>query len=80
MAHTSSKPGLTHKTVHIGSSFAAGAMMLSRMNRSEVSRYDDLMADLSRLRTPAPVPLEATQPKPVDVNTRKSRWTRWISR
>ncbi|MCX5521077.1 hypothetical protein OSH10_21780 [Kaistia defluvii] len=46
MADSNLKSSLSARTWKFGSNFAAGAMMLSRMNRSEISRYDDLIADL----------------------------------
>lgn len=42
------KPSLGKRTLTLGSSFAAGAMMLSHMNRSAVTRFDDMIADLAR--------------------------------
>ncbi|WP_029073902.1 hypothetical protein [Kaistia adipata] len=50
MGKSVAKPSLGTRTLDFGSSFAAGAMMLSRMNRSELSRFDDLVADLCCLR------------------------------
>ncbi|BCP53233.1 hypothetical protein K32_18500 [Kaistia sp. 32K] len=68
------KPSLGTRTLEFGSSFAAGAMMLSRMNCSELSRYDDLVSDLCRLRAPpggpSPEPKEATLPP-------RRRWRLW---
>ncbi|MET4632861.1 MULTISPECIES: hypothetical protein [Kaistia] len=50
MADSNLKPSLSTRTLEFGSHFAAGAMMLSRMNRSEIFRYDDLVSDLCRMR------------------------------
>jgi hypothetical protein len=50
MADSNLKPSLGTRTLQFGSNFAAGALMLSRMNRSEISRYDDLVSDLCRMR------------------------------
>lgn len=51
MANPILKPSLSTRTLQFGSNFAAGALMLSRMNRSEISRFDDLVSDLCRMRT-----------------------------
>lgn len=75
MADLPLKFGIAHRTRHFGSSLAAGAMMLSRMNRSEISRYDDLMADLSRLRTPAHVP-----PRDAATVAPRRRWKLWTAK
>lgn len=74
MGKSVSKPSLSTRTLHFGSSFAAGAMMLSRMNRSEISRYDDLVADLCCLRTP-PGSRDDDRNEP-KLPPRK-RWLRW---
>lgn len=61
----SNKLSLAARTLHFGSNFAAGALMLSRMNRSEISRYDDLVLDLCRLRAPGVSPAERREAVPV---------------
>lgn len=71
-----SKLSLSTRTLHFGSSFAAGAMMLSRMNRSEISRYDDLVSDLCCLRTPHGDRADDLRRKEPALAPRK-RWMRW---
>lgn len=73
MAKSAAKPSLSTRTLHFGSSFAAGAMMLSRMNRSEISRFDDLVADLCCLRTPGSRDDGPVEPQLVP----RWRWLRW---
>ncbi|MCX5514582.1 hypothetical protein C3941_16505 [Kaistia algarum] len=69
------KSSLGQRTLDIGSSFAAGAMMLSHMNRSGLTRYDDLMADLSRLHANQARDKRADRPlRP------RPRWVAWIYR
>ena len=53
MATSDRKPSFSQRTLDLGSSFAAGAMMLSHLNRSALTRYDDLLADLARLHRDA---------------------------
>ncbi|MBN8998806.1 MAG: hypothetical protein J0H54_05260 [Rhizobiales bacterium] len=53
MATSDRKPSLGQRTLGIGSNFAAGAMMLSHLNRSALTRYDDLLEDLARLHRDA---------------------------
>lgn len=42
------KSSIGQRTLDIGSCLAAGAMMLSHLNRSGLTRYDDLLDDLAR--------------------------------
>ncbi|ODT17145.1 MAG: hypothetical protein ABS35_26530 [Kaistia sp. SCN 65-12] len=74
MGKSVAKPSLSTRTLHFGSSFAAGAMMLSRMNRSEISRFDDLVADLCCLRTPG-----SSDGNPIETHLAapRRRWLRW---
>lgn len=53
MADSFLKLSLSTRTLQFGSNFAAGAMMLSRMNRSEISRYDDMVSELCRMQSHA---------------------------
>lgn len=76
MGKSVSKTSLSTRTLHFGSSFAAGAMMLSRMNRSEISRYDDLVADLCRLRTSPGSSSRGDDRSEPKLPPRK-RWLRW---
>jgi len=46
------------RNLGLGSSFAAGALMLCHMNSSGLGRYEQLMADLSRFNN-APLPQPA---------------------
>ena len=71
MVKSVAKPSLSTRTLHVGSSFAAGAMMLSRMNRSDISRYDDLVADLCCLHTPSGRGEERKELAP------RRRWRLW---
>lgn len=70
---------LRHGNLGLGSSFAAGALMLCHMNSQGVGRYDKLIADLSRLHaetarvTPAH---QVTAP----VSKKRSSWVRWLYR
>jgi len=73
MANSNMKLPLSKRTLQFGSSFAAGAMMLSRMNRSELSRYDDLVTDLCCLPTQASGSSHRTAP----LDKRRTRWTLW---
>lgn len=73
MANSNMKLSLSTRTLHFGSSFAAGAMMLSRMNRSELSRYDDLVSDLCCLPTPGSKSPNRSAP----TDKRRTRWTIW---
>jgi hypothetical protein len=73
MGKSVSKPSLGTRTLDFGSSFAAGAMMLSRMNRSEISRFDDLVADLCCLRTPGSRGDDRIEPQLPP----RRRWLRW---
>lgn len=75
MANSNAKPSFGTRTLHFGSSFAAGAMMLSRMNRSEISRYDDLVSDLCCLRTPGNASAHISNPAPQPLRHRT--WMRW---
>ena len=43
------------RNLGLGSSFAAGALMLCHMNSSGLGRYEQLMTDLSRFNS-APLP------------------------
>lgn len=72
MVKSTARSTLSARTLDFGSSFAAGAMMLSRMNRSEISRYDDLVADLCCLRTPHSGD-KRTEPEPAP----RKRWLLW---
>jgi hypothetical protein len=69
------KSSLSQRTLDIGSSFAAGAMMLSHMNRSGLTRYDDLLADLSRLHASQAREKRADRPLRA-----RPRWVAWIYR
>jgi hypothetical protein len=73
MGKPASRPSLSTRTLGFGSSFAAGAMMLSRMNRSELTRYDDLVSDLCCLPTPRS---QSDDPK----RRALSRWLDWRRR
>jgi len=73
MGKSVSKPSLSTRTLDFGSSFAAGAMMLSRMNRSEISRFDDLVADLCCLRPPDSRRDDPNKPQ----RAPHRRWLRW---
>jgi hypothetical protein len=73
MGKSVSKPSLSTRTLDFGSSFAAGAMMLSRMNRSELSRFDDLVADLCCLPTPVSRRDDPVKPQLAP----RRRWLRW---
>ncbi|MCX5493787.1 hypothetical protein OSH11_03625 [Kaistia dalseonensis] len=76
MARYEHKPSLGRRTLDIGSTFAAGALMLSHMNRSGLTRYDDLIADLSRFSIDAPRPARrADRPQ-----SHGPRWVRWMYR
>jgi len=77
MANSSMKPSLTARTLQFGSNCVAGAMMLSRMNRSEISRYDDLVSDLCRLRAPAPGTGPSPKGQPHERRPLRGRWTWW---
>jgi hypothetical protein len=68
MVKPNAKPSLGTRTLDFGSSFAAGAMMLSRMNRSELTRYDDLVSDLCCLPNPAQ---RRRDPYPPPLNPRR---------
>jgi hypothetical protein len=59
----------------LGSSFFAGAIMLSHMNRSDLTRYDDLLADLSRLQSEPAQRTRADRPQ-----RQRPRWIQWIYR
>ncbi len=48
MTTSDQKPSISSRTLRIGSCLAAGAMMLSHLNRSALTRYDDLLHDLAR--------------------------------
>lgn len=48
MATSDQKSSISSRTLRIGSCLAAGAMMLSHLNRSGLTRYDDLLEDLAR--------------------------------
>lgn len=77
MARSDRTPSQAQHKIGLGTSFAAGAMMLSHMNSSGLSRYDDLLADLSRLQK-APA---ARAPKRADRPLRQRiRWVSWIYR
>lgn len=49
MATSDQKTSISSRTLRIGSCLAAGAMMLSHLNRSGLTSYDDLLQDLARL-------------------------------
>jgi len=51
------------RNLGLGSSFAAGALMLCHMNSSGLGRYEQLMADLSRFNN-APTPQPARRRAP----------------
>ncbi|MBN9027224.1 MAG: hypothetical protein J0H20_16890 [Rhizobiales bacterium] len=74
MANSIMKLPLSKRTLQFGSSFAAGAMMLSRMNRSELSRYDDLVTDLCCLPTSTS---GSSHHRKAPVDKRRTRWTIW---
>lgn len=74
MARTEHKASIGKKTLDIGSSFAAGALMLSHMNRSGLTRYDDLIADLNRLQyAPNHSTKRADRP-----HQRRAAWVTWL--
>ena len=75
MSNSDRKLSLGERTIDIGSSFAAGAMMLSHMNRSGLTRYDDMMVDLARLQARQNAAKPADRPL-----RRRPRWVAWIYR
>lgn len=55
MDRTTGNAAKGSRNLGLGSSFAAGALMLCHMNSSGLGRYEQLMADLSRFNN-APLP------------------------
>jgi hypothetical protein len=81
MTQSDHKTSIGQRTLGIGSGFAAGALMLSHMNRSGLSRYDDMIADLSRLNAPAPRPAHGPKRSSARADrpqSPRSRWVAWI--
>ena len=75
MERATNKTATQERHLGIGSSLAAGAIMLCHMNSSGLSRYDNLMADLSRLNTTPRMPRRADRPQ-----RPRSRWVSWFTR
>ncbi|MBZ9935781.1 hypothetical protein LB518_05725 [Mesorhizobium sp. BR1-1-16] len=78
MERMPNKASVSPRNLGIGSSLAAGALMLCHMNSSGLTRYDNLIADLNRLNaTPPPSRLPRRSDRPQRVH---SRWVSWIYR
>ncbi len=77
MKQTPTKAVTSPRSLGIGSGLAAGALMLCHMNSSGLTRYDNLLADLGRLK-PAPQPsVNRRSDRPL---RKRSRWINWIYR
>lgn len=77
MERTPNKLSPSHRNLGIGSSLAAGALMLCHMNSSGLTRYDNLIADLNRLNTTPTPRTTRRSDRPQRVH---SRWVSWIYR
>ena len=91
MAYSDQKSLQRTQKMSLGSSFAAGGLMLSHLNRSGITRYDDLLADLCKLHersrsTLAETPDNILGPTPKArmsqqrTAKRRNRWVDWIYR
>jgi len=67
------------QSLGLGSSFAAGALMLCHMNSSGLGRYDKLIADLSRLGVP-PAPQHGQRRTDRPLRRQRMRWVSWLYR
>ncbi|SHF95183.1 hypothetical protein SAMN02745157_3175 [Kaistia soli DSM 19436] len=77
MERTPNKVSPSQHNLGIGSSLAAGALMLCHMNSSGLTRYDNLIADLNRLNAAPPPRVSRRSDRPQRLH---SRWVSWIYR
>jgi hypothetical protein len=69
------------RNLGLGSSFAAGALMLCHMNSSGLGRYEQLMADLSRFNNaPLPQPRRRVADSKLRAQPVRARLFGWFSR
>ncbi|HWJ72478.1 MAG TPA: hypothetical protein VNX29_04855 [Kaistia sp.] len=77
MERMPNKASPSPRNLGIGSSLAAGALMLCHMNSSGLTRYDNLIADLNRLNATPTLRTTRRSDRPQRVH---SRWVSWIYR
>lgn len=78
MERSMNKAATGSRNLGIGSSLAAGALMLCHMNSSGLTRYDKLIDDLSRFNTPPP-PLRSKR-RSDRPQRKRLGWVSWIYR
>lgn len=77
MERSTNKAATAQRNLGIGSSLAAGALMLCHMNSSGLTRYDNLIADLSRFNQP---PAPRGQRRSDRPQHARPRWVSWFAR